>query len=58
MLEERRENMLHLDDYLKIAKEVREWEKEFRKGMISKEEYDELVSHKYDSEKDIEEPAR
>ncbi len=50
--------MLHLDDYLKIAKEVREWEKEFRKGMISKEEYDELVSHKYDSEKDIEEPAR
>ena len=50
--------MLHLDDYLKIAKEVREWEKEFRKGMISKEEYDELVSNKYDSEKDIEETTR
>ena len=50
--------MLHLEDYKRIAKETDEWIDKYNKGLITKEEYDELFSHKYDSEKDIEEPAR
>ena len=58
MLKERRENMLHLEDYRRIAKETDEWIDKYNKGLITKEEFEEVLSHRYDSEKDLEETTR
>ena len=44
MLKERRENMLHLEDYKRIAKETDEWIDKYNKGLITKEEFELLVA--------------
>ena len=47
--------MLFLDDYRRIAKELEEWEDKYKKGLITKEEFDEIISQRFASEKDYEE---
>ena len=50
--------MLHLEDYRRIAKEIDEWIDKYNKGLITKEEFEEVLSHRYDSEKDLDEETR
>lgn len=50
--------MLHLDDYRRLAKEIEALEEKYKKGLITKEEFDELYSQRYASEKDNDDYTR